>query len=317
VSKDFDSTLSDALDLAGNAARSAGPAAARIRGGKRTMHQRIAVSTASIVVAVVGATTGFALASSHGSGPAQPAATSSHTAASSSPTSSPTHTAGSSPTASGPASSSPAESSSPASSSASVADPQQVVASAWLAPSELPFDSTFHWAAAPSVGQQLTSTVYYVANDTQYQSLTMCADPTQLLSRTVGAQSTTYTATAGSGNNQASQFIFFFADASSAQQTYTWLQERYSSSCLLNGSGAQVSKTGGDGVTSAVWLTLKGSSTAPDLPDYTREFFVLRGSTIAFDSVTSYTQSLPTAYDDAGQLSAIASHLCVYGGSCS
>ena len=209
-------------------------------------------------------------------------------------------------------------------SGSAAADPQKVVDAAWLTADQMPFAADFHWKTMQAVpqssspiGQQLTSTVFYVANNASLQSLTMCADPGKLLARTTGAQHTDFTATTGTGRNQASQYTFFFADAASARQTYTWLQSQYSSSCLLNGSGAQVTRVGTHGTTEATWLTLKGSSTLDDLPAYSREYFVLRGSTIAFVSVTSYTSSLPTSYDDAAQLSAIASRLCVYGGSCS
>jgi hypothetical protein len=49
---------------------------------------------------------------------------------------------------------------------------------------------------------------------------------------------------------------------------------------------------------------------------YTREYLVQRGSTIAYVSISSNSHSLPTTYDDAAQLSTIATHLCVYGGPC-
>ena len=141
------------------------------------------------------------------------------------------------------------------------------------------------------------------------------AGQSNLLGRTAGAQHTDYTASTGTGNNQASQYIFFFTDAASAQQAFTWIQSRYGPSCLA-GSGATITKTAGDGVTSATWLTVKSTSTNPDLPEYSREYFVLRGSTIALVSVTSYTNSLSTSYNDTAELSSIAAHLCVYGGSC-
>jgi len=301
MSKDFDTALADALDHTAHAAQTTGPEAARIRGRKRTMRKRIALSTVSLALVAIGATAAFKATSSTGGAPQLTAA-------------SPTHTASPSP-----ATSSPTGSASATSSQTTTADPHQVAQAAWLTAGQLPFASTFHWKAASADstgGQQLTSTVAYLPNTTTLQTLTMCADPTKLLDRTVGAQVTAFNATTGTGNNQASQYVFFFADASSAQQTYTWLQSQYSSSCLLNGTGAQVTKTGGDGATGATWLTLKGSSALPDLPDYTREYFVLRGSTIAFVSVTSYTNTLTTTYDDATQLSTIAAHLCVYGGPC-
>jgi hypothetical protein len=61
VSKDFDRTLSDALDLAAGAAQTAGAQAARVRGRKRTMRKRVAISTMSfvLVLAAAGATAAF------------------------------------------------------------------------------------------------------------------------------------------------------------------------------------------------------------------------------------------------------------------
>ena len=332
MSKDFDIALADALDHTAHAVQTNGPEAARIRGRKRTMRKRIALSTTSLVLVAIGATAAFKATSSTG-GPPQLTAASPHATASVRPTTGPTQAASASPSS---ATSSPATSGSTGAigstgatgstssdsgtSSQTTANPQKVIQAAWLTAGQLPFASTFHWKAASADstgGQQLTSTVAYLANNASLQTLTMCADPTKLLGRTVGAQVTAFNATTGSGNNQASQYIFFFADASAAQQTYTWLQSQYTSSCLLNGTGAQVTKTASEGATGATWLTLPGSSTLPDLPDYSREYFVLRGSTIAFVSVTSYTNTLSTTYDDGAQLSTIAAHLCVYGGACS
>jgi hypothetical protein len=53
-----------------------------------------------------------------------------------------------------------------------------------------------------------------------------------------------------------------------------------------------------------------------DLQPYNREYFVLRGSTIASVGISSATSSVGSPHDDAAELSAIAKHLCVYGGSC-
>jgi hypothetical protein len=335
VSKDFDGTLSDALDLAAHAAETSGPAAARIRGRKRTMHHRIALSTASLVMVAVGATAGFKAATADNGGSPQPTGGSPGVTASLSTAGTPSNTGGSptppTQTSSSPAASIPATTGSattgspttgsPSSSRPAGADPQQVAPGAWLSADQIPFAGTYTWNPVPGSqlgGQQLSSSVAYIANNTSYQTLTMCADPAQLLSRTIGAQVSGFTTTTtSSGNNQANQYIFFFADAASAQQTYTWLETQYTSSCLLNGSGAQVTKTAGDSSTGMAWLTLKGTSTSPDLPLYEREYFVLRGSTIAYVSMVSYTKTLPTAYNDTAQLATIAAHLCVYGGSCS
>jgi hypothetical protein len=334
VSKDFDRTLSDALDLTAQAAQTAGPTAARIRGRKRTLHQRIALSTVSLVIAAVGATAAFTAASSNGGGTSHPTVqTSTPVIASPTPTIGPSASSPAGPTASpstgasngqstnsSPTMSTPPTSGSPASNQSTNADPQKAVAAAWLTPGQMPFASSFTWTAQQStsqggpIGQQLTPTIFYVPKDTSFQAITVCGDPSALLARTTGAQHTNYSTTAS--GTAGSQFIFFFADATSAQQTFAWLQGQYSSSCVQSGSSEQVTKTGGDGVTSAAWLTTKGATGPVDMSPYNREYFVLRGSTIAYVSINS-TATLPTTYDDAAQLSAIASHLCVYGGPCS
>lgn len=334
MSKDFDRTLSDALDLTAQAAQTAGPTAARIRGRKRTLHQRIALSTVSLVIAAVGATAAFTAASSNGGGTSHPTVqTSTPVIASPTPTIGPSASSPAGPTASpstgasngqstnsSPTMSTPPTSGSPASNQSTNADPQKAVAAAWLTPGQMPFASSFTWTAQQStsqggpIGQQLTPTIFYVPKDTSFQAITVCGDPSALLARTTGAQHTNYSTTAS--GTAGSQFIFFFADATSAQQTFAWLQGQYSSSCVQSGSSEQVTKTGGDGVTSAAWLTTKGATGPVDMSPYNREYFVLRGSTIAYVSINS-TATLPTTYDDAAQLSAIASHLCVYGGPCS
>ena len=74
VSKDFDSTLSDAIDRAAGAANTAGATAARIRGRERTMRKRIVISTTSIVLVAAGAGAAFAVTSHNGGTPHQTAA---------------------------------------------------------------------------------------------------------------------------------------------------------------------------------------------------------------------------------------------------
>lgn len=328
--KDFDSTLTDALDLAARSAQTAGPGAARIRGRQRTMRKRIALSTASLALVAVAATAAFKVASpGHSLPPAHPTPGPSASAIGI-PTSAPGEATTSAATGApaNPASSNPSRNT-PSSSSSSTAiktDPQQVVAGAWLSPGQLPFASTFDWKAIQAtsqgapIGQQLTPTVFYVSPKTQFQTLTMCGDPTSLLSRGNGAQHTDYDATtppvSATANNVASQYIFFFANPEAAQQTYKWLQSQYSSTCFSNFPGAQFTKTASN-ATEATWLmTAKGTSTSPDLPEYEREYFVQRGATITYVSVTSYTQTLPTTYNDAAELGTIAGLACEYGGAC-
>lgn len=68
MAEDFDTMLSDAIDLAVSAAHPAGASAARIRGRKRTVRKRVAVSTVSLVLVAAGTTAAFAAASSAGGG---------------------------------------------------------------------------------------------------------------------------------------------------------------------------------------------------------------------------------------------------------
>lgn len=322
MSKDFDTTLSDALDRAAHAAQTAGPVAARTRGRQRTMRKRIALSAASLVLVALGATVAFKVASSN-SGTPNPTTTSPHVSASASASPNSSSTSGptgapsqvpSSATPSSPVISSPAVSSSPSSSHATAADPHQVVNAAWLTAGQLPFASTFHWKVQPAASQPLTATIFYEAPNDARQALTVCGDPANLLGRTIGAQGTQYFANPIGTGHTANQFVFFFADAASAQQTFEWLQGQYGPACMP-GSGVTVTKTAGDGQTTATWLSRKGSTGPIDMAPYNREYFVLRGSTIGYVSISS-TSNLPTAYDDASQLSTIAAHLCVYGGPC-
>jgi hypothetical protein len=80
VSKDFDTTLSDVIDLAAAAAHTAGAPAARLRGRKRTMRKRIAISTTALVLVAAGATAAFKAASPGDGTPQKVAASPSRTA---------------------------------------------------------------------------------------------------------------------------------------------------------------------------------------------------------------------------------------------
>jgi hypothetical protein len=190
-----------------------------------------------------------------------------------------------------------------------------VVDAAWLTADQMPFASTLHWKILPATGIPLTATVFYYPKTTGLQGLTVCGDPSKLLSRTIGAQGDEYSAQPKVSSNSASQFVFFFADAASAQQTFAWIQGLYSPTCV-SGTSVMTTRTAGDGQTSATWLSRKGSTGPVDLAPYNREYFVLRGSTIGYVWMNS-TRNLPATYDDSTVLSTIASHLCVYGGPCS
>jgi len=144
VSKDFDSTLSDAIDRAAGAANTAGATAARNRGRERTMRKRIVISTTSIILVAAGAGAAFAVSSHNGGTPHPTAASPSvsagpSTGASTSPNSTPTRSASG-------AQSATASPSAPRSSSSttSVTTGFEV----WLTPSQLIYDSTMKWLAS-------------------------------------------------------------------------------------------------------------------------------------------------------------------------
>ena len=225
--KDFDSTLSDALDLAAHSAQTDGPAAARIPGRQRTMRKRIALSTASLALIAVGATAAFKVAAPGNNGAPVLTKPTPSVSVSATPTltqGSASLTAGatpSNPASSGPNTSTSASSSPLTSTTSTGASPLKVATAAWLSPSQMPFASTFNWTATKTSQdapgwQALTPTVYYFPSTDQRQALTTCGDPTSFLSRTIGGQFTQYTATTppttAKANNQASQYIFFFAN---------------------------------------------------------------------------------------------------------
>jgi hypothetical protein len=146
VSKDFDSTLSDAIDRAAGAANTAGATAARIRGRERTLRKRVVISTTSIVLVAAGAGAAFSV-SSHNGGTPHP------TVASPSVSASPSTGASTSPSASGTpttsasgAQSTTASPSTPTSSSSTTSITTGV--EVWLTPSQLIYDSTMKWQAA-------------------------------------------------------------------------------------------------------------------------------------------------------------------------
>jgi hypothetical protein len=142
VSKDFDSTLSDAIDRAAGAANTAGATAARIRGRERTMRKRIVISTTSIVLVAAGAGAAFAVTSHNGGTPHQTAASPSVSASPSTGAS-----ASSTPTASASgAQSNTASPSAPTSSSSTTSITTGV--EVWLTPSQLIYDSTMKWQAS-------------------------------------------------------------------------------------------------------------------------------------------------------------------------
>jgi hypothetical protein len=324
VSEDFENALSNALDHAARAATPIGPGAARIRGGNRTMRKQFSLAAVSLVLVAVGTTVAFKATSSNGGGTQHltgaTAPTTTSASVSASPTTVPTQTTASDSPSGSTAPSSPATSTTTSATQSVTADPHHVDPAAWLSASEMPLADNFTWNSLPSSsvgGQALTSTVSYVPNNAGYQALTFCGDPAKFVPHTTGAQLDGFQAGATSGGYEASEYIFFYANAAAAQQGYAWLQSTYTTGCTdLTSAGAQVTQVASDGTSGMAWLSRKGTAGFPDMPIYQREYFVLRGDTIAYVQMTS-PRDLSTTYDDSSELSTIASHLCVYGGSCS
>ena len=331
MSEDFDDALTNALDQVARNASPRGSDAAKIRGRKRAVRQKIALSAVSLAVVAISATTAFTLTAEHNGAPqltgATPHKTATVTASGSPSAGASTAQTQTQTTASSPSSTTPSDTGSAStgtSTSGSVsANPHQVQSAAWLSASDMPFASTQGWSIQSSKTdsvQQLTPTVGYIPSNTGFQALTTCGDPAAFMRQTIGGQVESFDSTpASNGNNQAVQYVFFFSSPAAAQQAYSWLQTQYTSAGCggLVSSGAQLTEVGTDGSTGMAWLSEKGTSGWVDLPLYDREYFVVRGDTLAYVSVVSYPHLLPKTYDDAGELSTIAGHLCVYGGSCS
>jgi hypothetical protein len=159
VAKDFDATLSDAIDLAAGAAQGPGAAAARIRGRKRTTRKRVALATMSFVLLAAGSTAAFKFSSSHGAAPQLPAgtfgstpgtavSTTPTTAASSAPAAVSKSTGTSTDIATGTPTGAPATSTSGApTTSASSPVSATAPSTTWLTPKQVPFHDLMNWSA--------------------------------------------------------------------------------------------------------------------------------------------------------------------------
>lgn len=152
MSKDFDTTLSDAIELAAGAAHTAGASAARTRGRERTMRKRIIVSTTSFVLVAAGAGAAFAVTSHNGGTPhvtaASPSVSTSRTA-STAPSPTPTTGPTGLPTTGASGSPGSATTSNTPSAPASTATTTSTAAASenWLTASQLLYDSSMNWSA--------------------------------------------------------------------------------------------------------------------------------------------------------------------------
>jgi hypothetical protein len=163
VAKDFDATLSEAIDLAAGAAQGPGATAARIRGGRRTRRKRVALSATSFMLVAAVSTAAFALSSSNRGATPQPPAATTSTPPTTAPTSTPatvpsspdepatntppTSTSGTSGTSTGTSSTSSA----PTNTSSTSPDSPTAPSPTWLTPGQVPFDNLMKWSTATPV----------------------------------------------------------------------------------------------------------------------------------------------------------------------
>ncbi|HET9173174.1 MAG TPA: hypothetical protein VFN97_27345 [Actinospica sp.] len=225
MSKDFDSTLSDAIDLAAGAAHTAGASAARSRGRERTVRKRIVVSATSFVLVAAGAGAAFGLTAHHGGG------TPHVTAASPSATASASATAGPSP--SGTPSASPSGSASTTGSpsappSRATATGQASASENWLTPTELIYDITMSWQAAGPTSCGTGSYELYALYPGGCSEHTLPHDPhpaVKMDTETFSAPSVPTGNGAWAGTTAAQEF-YTYASAADAQAAYQYFTQQ-------------------------------------------------------------------------------------------
>lgn len=257
MSKDFDSTLADAIELAAHSAQLPGPSAARIRGRQRTMYKRIAVSTASLALVAVGTTTGFVLAGSNGGGSKAPVVP----LASQSVSAQPSATGASSGAASTPASRTPstsgtsAGSTSPSAGLNAAPDPGTYVAGAWLPAGSMPFSPNTGGGAAVAwqvssnlAGNRVGGNVFEAADATTAETLPLGTSLEQcsLPGFAGGLKGTQFDAFTGPNSGaqlnstaiaaDAGQGIFFFNSPHAASVAWNTISAAYTA-CATTESG--------------------------------------------------------------------------------
>lgn len=227
VSKDFDNTLSDAIDRAAGAANTAGATAARIRGRERTMRKRIVISTTSIVLVAAGAGAAFAV-TSHNGGTPHPTAASPSVSASPSIGTSTSPSASSTPTtsASG-AQGTTASPSTPTSSSSTTS--VTTGAEVWLTPSQLIYDSTMKWQAADPTSCTAGSfeiTSLYPGGCPEH---TNAGDPhpAEQMDTRVFSAPTVATGDGAWAGTTADQEFYSYANAADAQSAYQYFTNQF------------------------------------------------------------------------------------------
>jgi hypothetical protein len=187
-------------------------------------------------------------------------------------------------------------------------------ASAWLAPSEIPYGATYSWslfigtANGAPIGTSEGHGVYYVAPDTVFQAITSCGDPSLMLSQTLGAWQRLFRPTTGMLRDQAGQWISSYPDAAAAQAAWQRLQGAYSG-CRAEDPNPQITITETaqrqDGM---AWFH-STHGLVPDLAPYIHEYFVLHANQIAYVFVQGGGSALAATPNDAQILATIAQHL--------
>ena len=274
MSKDFDTTLSDAIDLAAGAAQTAGAPAARIRGRKRAVRKRIAVTTTSFVLVVVCATVACKASLSNNSGtPTAPpsastspsvsvsATTSASAAPSMHPSTTPRAPAG--PTATTPSGTAP---------QAMVPNPGRYVTGAWLSPAQLPFTRAGYtiWDHSGGIGTLLGGSAYgqtvqqYKVNNSCSSIATASALGDGLSEALTGAQVQVFQSSNfgkiwpdGTIPAYASQYALFYPNATAATAAMNALSADYAA-CKTQVTGPD--PTTGRALAGSVQQTVNGGS---------------------------------------------------------
>lgn len=224
MSKDFDTTLSDAIDLASRAAHTSGATAARIRGRERTMRKRIVISTTSFVLVAAGAGAAFAVTSQNGGLPhptaASPSSTASQTAtAKSSPSSTPTTSTS--------ASGSPGTSGAASSTTPSGSTSGTTASEHWLTAAQLPYESTMNWSANSPIscaaGSFAISDLY--PGGCSEHTIPTDPHPAQKMDTVVFGSTGVPTGNGAWAGTTADQEFYTYASAAGAQSAFQYITQ--------------------------------------------------------------------------------------------
>jgi hypothetical protein len=198
----------------------------------------------------------------------------------------------------------------PGTASASSAPP----ASAWLAASEIPFDTTYGWSLftgngnSTPIGTAEGNGVYYVSQDTVFQAITSCGSPSLILGSTLGAWQRQFKPTSGDLLDGAGQWISSYPDATAAQAAWQRLQAAYAG-CLAQEGNSEITLTETAQTQDAMAWFHHNNGAVIDMAVYVHEYFVLHENQIAYLYIEGSGPALATTPNDAQVLATIARHL--------